>query len=341
MEKEKRSAFVARGGAFSFRGAAFLLGSVMFAGVIILHSVRLVVRLHVESQCRATWSSLPPVHAAVGTLPVDKQILSATGGRLSPGKRGLCLFHGQVPHNQDRGIFERLGGHVDHACCIDHPIAGIAPFLSTAQLCPCVAPADPSAFDQSFLEIGALDGQFLSNLLFFESQMGWRGLCVEGSPQNFPYLARNRPQCSVVNGVIGDDVGTNATFFTFSKGVDSWERSMSCMMGSSVCADLDAAKAYAKQTETILLADTVPMYRLADLFRERKMRKMGWIMVDVEGAERIVLGTVDWREVCARYVSYEGERASVKSLLLDAGYVETDPLGVDTLMVPGPLVKCS
>jgi FkbM family methyltransferase len=327
--------------------AAIAVGAVV-AGALLLQTGQAVSRLRVESQCRETWSLLPPVHGIGGrpnpftsSSSVEEQIQSATGGRLTPGAKGVCLFHGQEPHYQDRGIFTRMGGQVDDACCLNLPLVGVSPYLSVSQVCPCTAPADPLAFDRSFLEIGALDGQFLSNLLFFESQMGWRGLCVEGSPQSYPYLVKNRPHCSTVNGVIGNE-GGNKTFLTFSpKGVDSWERSMSCMLGSSVCSDMESAQAYAAQTGTTVVAHTVPMLRLADLFAERKFKKMGWIMVDVEGAELYVLQTVDFTQVCARFVSYEGEKAAVKALMEDAGYVE-DPnqLGADILMVPGPKVNC-
>ena len=33
-----------------------------------------------------------------------------------------------------------------------------------------------------FLDIGAYDGETLSNTLFFEKTMGWTGLCVEPLP---------------------------------------------------------------------------------------------------------------------------------------------------------------
>eukprot|EP00727_Mastigamoeba_balamuthi_P005353 m51a1_g14816 hypothetical protein (864) ;mRNA; f:616237-626200 len=47
----------------------------------------------------------------------------------------------------------------------------------------------------TFLEAGANNGVQLSNSLFFEEHLGWRGVCVEADPLNFAKLTRNRPRC--------------------------------------------------------------------------------------------------------------------------------------------------
>lgn len=106
------------------------------------------------------WEALS---ARAKTPAVQLQIYAATRGQplLEPGKPGLCYFHGQQPHKQDRGIFERLGGSISHSECHALPLAGTG-FPSESEVCPCVAPSDPNAFGQGFLEIGALDGTFLS-----------------------------------------------------------------------------------------------------------------------------------------------------------------------------------
>jgi hypothetical protein len=43
-----------------------------------------------------------------------------------------------------------------------------------------------------FVDIGAGDGRQQSRSLFFERQMGWRGLCVEPAAENFSELVRQR-----------------------------------------------------------------------------------------------------------------------------------------------------
>ena len=235
----------------------------------------------------------------------------------------------------DMKLFQRMGGTVQAGQCKPTPlrVKGGAP--SEAQLCPCTAPG-AEAFNKSFLEIGALDGQFLSNLLFFEAQMGWRGMCIEGSPRNYRALVRNRPECININGVVGRSIveseGGSATFLTFVKG-QSWERAMSCVLGSGVCATREAAERYAESIQGRMEVDVVPGYLLSDLFAKAGFSRMGWIMLDVEGAEYQVIETVDFEKVSAELVTFEGGDPKVKKLLASKGYREVEALGLDTAYV--------
>lgn len=280
----------------------------------------------------------PSLTSSLSSTSLHDQINSITSP-LQPGQKGLCLFHGQAPHHQDMRIFEKLGGTIETTCGISYPLATKSRAPSAATLYPCTAPVDPSAYGQRFLEIGALDGQFLSNLLFFESQMQWRGLCIEGSPHNYEQLIHNRPNCTNINTVIepGSD-GRKATFYTFTK-PNGWEMSMSCMQGWSVCRTERTAQEYSQESGTTIRKDTVPISRLADIFSKYGYKKMGWIMVDVEGAESIIFRTIDWNKVCARYVTYEGEHDDVLRMMKGAGYRELESLGVDRLMEPAEF-KC-
>lgn len=259
------------------------------------------------------------------------QIADVTGGALQPWRDGQCWFHSQVPHRNDVLLFQRMGGKVKtDQCNLKSPLLqNDAP--SEAQLCPCTAPG-PEAFNKSFLEIGALDGQFLSNLLFFESQMGWRGMCIEGSPHNYKSLVVNRPNCININGVVSRSIveseNKSATFFTFVK-EGSWERAMSCILGSSLCATRDTANDYAKSIDGQVEENIVQGYLLSDLFAMAGFSTMGWIMMDVEGAEYEVIKTMDFDRVKAELVTFEGGDVKVKELLASNGYQETDPLGLD------------
>ena len=185
----------------------------------------------------------------------------------------------------------------------------------------------------------AFAGQFLSNLLFFESQMGWRGLCVEGSPLNFAALVRNRPLCTNVNAVVGPDIAS-ATFFSFLRD-GSWESAMSCMRGAPAspgCANEAAAAAFALELQATLVTHTVPGHTLAALFARANISTLGWASVDVEGAEEVVFRSADWTAAGtpARFITYEGARPSVAALLEEAGYVSAGKAGMDPLFVPGP-----
>lgn len=268
-------------------------------------------------------------------LPLAEQAAALGAHLLKPGDPTWtkCWFHSQIPHNQDRALFAKLGGQYRN--CAPAAARTEPQTNSEALLCECVAPPDASAFGQHFLEIGANDGVVLSNLLFFELQLGWEGLCVEASPVIFPLLVRNRPRCHNYNRII-TRAGAQ-TFFTLENRCGSWESMISCMLGSNSCPTREAAlKMWDSYPSTVFHEDVVQGATLADIFAELGWTDFGWISVDVESAETMVFETIDWSAVRARFVSHEGENAEVSAMMAAAGYEKSDKLGVDSLFVPGP-----
>ena len=61
--------------------------------------------------------------------------------------------------------------------------------------------------DGYFLEIGAWDGIATSNTYFFETELGWKGICVEAKAEPFGLLQKNRSSINV-NAAISDYDGT-------------------------------------------------------------------------------------------------------------------------------------
>lgn len=256
------------------------------------------------------WPSLAEQSLALGAAP------------LRPGAAGKCWFQSQEPFHQDIVIFEKMGGTVGK-CEPKFPQRLPLPGISEmATLCDCVAPVDATAFGLHFLEIGANDGVFLSNLAFFELQMGWRGLCIEGSPTTFRALKRHRPDCINVNGVVAPS-GDVAIFYTYSNpSPNTWESAMSFMEGSKQCPDRAAAERLATQLPpgTTMEVHDVGVYRLSDLFRELGWTTFGWMSVDVEGAEDLIFDTIDFGAVHARYIMFEGVHPKTVSRLEVEGY---------------------
>jgi hypothetical protein len=64
--------------------------------------------------------------------------------------------------------------------------------------------------DGVFVDVGAKDGRRLSNSLFFEDSLGWRGLCVEPRPEDFSQLVRQRRCICEQAQVGGRDSETDA-----------------------------------------------------------------------------------------------------------------------------------
>jgi hypothetical protein len=62
-----------------------------------------------------------------------------------------------------------------------------------------------------FVELGACDGLYLSNTLFFEKELGWNGICIEPNDNYFNKLLKNR-NCNICNDLIYSVEGQNVNF---------------------------------------------------------------------------------------------------------------------------------
>ncbi|XP_066967102.1 protein Star-like [Macrobrachium rosenbergii] len=67
--------------------------------------------------------------------------------------------------------------------------------------------------DGFFVEVGAADGESLSNSIFFERELGWSGLLVEATPANFVALqTKNRKAYSIYAALAVTTFASEVTF---------------------------------------------------------------------------------------------------------------------------------
>ena len=61
----------------------------------------------------------------------------------------------------------------------------------------------------TYLEMGALDGLLYSNSFFFHNTYGWKGVLIEGAPNNYRKLEQNRPyEIATVHAAVCDSEQT-------------------------------------------------------------------------------------------------------------------------------------
>lgn len=65
--------------------------------------------------------------------------------------------------------------------------------------------------DGFFVELGACDGLYLSNTIFFEKERGWKGICIEPNDYYFEKLVQNR-SCYTVNELAYSFAGLTVPF---------------------------------------------------------------------------------------------------------------------------------
>ena len=139
-----------------------------------------------------------------------------------------------------------------------------------------------------FVDIGAHDGQSLSNTLYLERELGWSGLAVEPLPQIYTKLAAAR-KCTTIQGCVAAQSGT-ATF----QAIDGFSEMLSGLL-TERDAPHDARIAREMATHGGQLREIdVRCYALGELLEEHGIDHVDYLDIDVEGAELSILETFDF-----------------------------------------------
>ena len=131
----------------------------------------------------------------------------------------------------------------------------------------------------TFVELGALDGLTMSNTHMLERCHGWTGLLIEGNPQNAEKLQGSYRTGTKVHSAVCEGKGT------LRMTIDG--NNQATMVGSSGAGMDGRAKA---DNETV----EVPCSSLRHLMHAAGLRDgADYLSLDVEGAEELVLSTVN------------------------------------------------
>ena len=138
----------------------------------------------------------------------------------------------------------------------------------------------------TFVELGALDGQTLSNTYMLERCHGWRGLLIEAVPENFAKLLKSPRNVSKVHSAVCSDGRTSVRMTT---GVGNYGAMAEL---ASLAPVFDKKQHWKKVNESSTIA--VPCTTLSKLMHASKLAHgADFLSLDVEGAEEMVLAAVD------------------------------------------------
>ena len=180
--------------------------------------------------------------------------------------------------------------------------------------------------DGVFVDIGAFDGLLGSNSYFFEKSLGWRGLLVEASAR-WCERATGQRACPVVHAVIGAEDG-EAEFLEVLAGYTQ----MSGLIDSYRPGVLDRVRAHSEHQERLT---RVPVRTLDGLLAEHDLSHIDYCSIDVEGAERAILESLDFDRLDIQVMSLENGTTDPSrgyaQLLEPHGYRLQAVVGVDEI----------
>ena len=161
-------------------------------------------------------------------------------------------------------------------------------------------------FDNGFfVELGANDGRFQSNTLFYEQFRNWRGVLIEPAPNLFLQCRENRSQLSyiVCAACVSFDYRGE-----FVKIVYSNSMSVSLNVDSDIgdpLAHAELGRQFLKANETLFTFGAVARTLNSILVEANAPRRIDFLSLDVEGAELDVIKGVDHDAYRFRYILAE------------------------------------
>lgn len=163
-----------------------------------------------------------------------------------------------------------------------------------------------------FVDIGAYDGKTISNTYFYESELGWSGVCVEPLPKAYKKLEKTRT-CKTMNCAVG---GENKIVKFFE--MDSNNFPELAMLSGELCYfPAESQEHYdnvlAKYDGKCRIFD-VQMRTLNDILEESHLFHIDLLSMDIEGGELQVLKTLDF------------DKFKVRVILVENNDRETNPL---------------
>jgi FkbM family methyltransferase len=155
----------------------------------------------------------------------------------------------------------------------------------------------------TFVEMGALDGVYLSNTKFFEDHMGWTGALIEASPPSAEKLRENRGQAR--NSIFGEAVCAKGTdHIDFLVGDTPATNSEAGVMPDSWVDHFSQNKPNTVKVPCRPLGEM-----LTDMLKQSGAEQIDLFSLDVEGGELKVLETMDWSvKVGLWFIEYNGGR---------------------------------
>jgi FkbM family methyltransferase len=168
-----------------------------------------------------------------------------------------------------------------------------------------------------FVDIGAHDGVTLSNTLFFEQERLYTGLCIEPNPDVFARLIRNR-HCSCENYAIAEK--DKQLTYRKIKGhylVEMLGGILEFMSDEHIQHIQDSIKVYGGEIEDF----PIQCRNINNMLRNNKITDIDFLYIDTEGAEVLILKSIDFSYFKIRLMSVEdNHKKEVDALLKAHGY---------------------
>jgi hypothetical protein len=140
--------------------------------------------------------------------------------------------------------------------------------------------------DGYFIELGACDGLYLSNTLFFERNLNWNGICIEPNDNYIKDLYANR-KCNISNELVYSCEGEKVNF----------------ALSEAASGIIDENIGPFTRKDQSVLKITTTLGNIFDKFKAPNI--IDYLSLDVEGQEYNILSTFPFDKYKFRCITVE------------------------------------
>lgn len=169
-----------------------------------------------------------------------------------------------------------------------------------------------------FVDIGAWDGELISNTYPMEKYFKWKGICIEANPFKYQSLILNR-----------DSINVHACLDYANHEVDF--RCDNGLFGGIIDIDTDNGGRPLESAENILRMTTKTLEQVLD--ENHAPPIIDFLSIDVEGAEYRILKNFPFHKYTFLSMIIERPSPKLNALLQEKGYVFVKNSHVDTYYV--------
>jgi FkbM family methyltransferase len=164
-----------------------------------------------------------------------------------------------------------------------------------------------------FVDLAATDGVYINNTYLLETELNWKGICIEPHPEYFPALKRNR-ECTVITKCVDYEAHT-IEFRTdngYGSGVIDEDTDNNFTFRASAIEQ-------SRKNKSILKMQTTTLKQILD--DSKAPRIIDYLSFDVEGCETRIMRNFPFEKYTFLSMTIERPTPELNEKLFANGYV--------------------
>ena len=171
-----------------------------------------------------------------------------------------------------------------------------------------------------FVDIGAYDGKWINNTLYFEENHQWFGINIEPIKSLYDRLIINRPNCININCAIDETEGM--CDFCCNNGHSEAISGLVSHYDQRHKNRVEYENSIHGSTSQIIQVETK---RLDNILEKYNMKHIHYLSIDVEGAEFAVIKSINFDKVFIDVIDFENNYDDCSNIILrylqERGYI--------------------